>query len=111
MVHPGFQIGLQLGTVEQAGSVRKLHEPIDIAVGRGLIPRHGAASQAGVVALPEQLPPVPWPPVLFSPLLGFPARQSATSTCTTTVIPPGRPGAWRLPVVTLRMPPASSPPS
>jgi hypothetical protein len=55
--------------------------------------------------------PVPWPPVLFSPLLAFPARRSATSTCTTTVIPPGRPGAWRLPVVTLRMPPASSPPS
>ena len=39
--------GFQFGTVEQAGSVRKVYEQIDIAVGRGLIPRHESASQAG----------------------------------------------------------------
>jgi len=90
------QGGFRLGTVEQAGSIRKVDKQIDIA-GRG-----GGTTRAAA--------PVPWPPVLFSPLLDFPAPRSAISTCITTATPPARPGGWRPPFVTLRMPPASFPP-
>ncbi len=55
-VHPGsqeiLQGGFQLGTVEQAGSVRQVDKQIDIAVWRGLIPCHGAEHRkvAGAMA-------------------------------------------------------------